>query len=93
MSCVNLQWSGDIKYISLNSEDIPESGGVYKILRNDGRAGELIRVYVGKAANLRSQFNFHLSDSEENECIRRNLRNYQCYFRKIWIAASGIMTP
>ncbi|OGD85917.1 hypothetical protein A3B51_01595 [Candidatus Curtissbacteria bacterium RIFCSPLOWO2_01_FULL_41_18] len=81
MSCQNLNWSGNIKYLASNADKVPESGGLYKVLRNDGVDGKLTRLYVGKAANLRNQFNFHLSDNEENECIRENVRNKECYFQ------------
>ena len=81
MSCTNLKWVGEIRYISSNSEKIPEAGGMYKILRNDGEKGKLTRVYIGKAVNLRSQYNFHLSSSEENECLSKNVRNNECYFK------------
>ncbi len=81
MTDQNLNWNDSVRYISSNASDIPESGGLYKVLRDDGEEGKLTRVYVGKAANLRSQFNYHLSDSEENECLKKNLRNKTCYFK------------
>jgi len=81
MSCTNLSWSYDIRYISSNAEKIPESGGIYKVLKDEGKSSEYTRVYIGKAANLRSQFSFHLSGNEENECLKRNIQNNQCYFR------------
>jgi len=81
MSCSNLNWSQDIRYLVSNSYLIPGSGGVYKVLRNDGVKGSLSRVYVGKAENLRSQYNRHLSDSEENICLKNNIRTKECYFR------------
>jgi len=81
MSCTNLKWSGDIRYLRLNSYRIPESGGLYKVLRNDGEKGKLTRVYVGKAINLRSQYERHFSDYEENVCLKNNIRNKECYFR------------
>ena len=81
MNNQSLNWSDDIKYLSSNAVKIPESGGLYKVLRNDGENGKLTRVYLGKAENLRSQFNYHLSDSEENECLKRNVHNKECYFK------------
>lgn len=81
MSCTNLRWSSNIRYISVNSGRIPENGGVYKVLRDDGEEGKLARVYVGKAIDLRAQYTRHLSDYEENTCLRRNLNNEECYFK------------
>lgn len=46
MSCESSEWSNDIRYIALNAEKIPELGGIYKVLRNDGEPGKLTRVYV-----------------------------------------------
>jgi len=74
-------WSNDIRYIELNSAIIPTSGGIYKILKNDRVNRRYTRVYVGKAENLQSRYNNHLSEYEENFCIRRNLKNEICYFR------------
>src|SRR3989338_5554792 len=73
--------SGDIRYLESNSEKIPESGGVYKILRNDGKQNKLTRIYVGKAEDLKSRYLDHLSSNEENSCIKNNLNNNDCYFR------------
>ena len=81
MSCTNLNWSDDVRYISSYAEKVPETGGIYKFLKDDGEDGKYTRVYVGKAVGLRSQYNFHLSDNEENECLKTNLENNQCYFR------------
>lgn len=81
MSCTKLKWSEDIRYLKSNSYLIPEAGGLYKVLRNDREKGKLTRVYVGKAANLHSQYERHLSDYEENVCLKNNIRNRECYFR------------
>lgn len=75
------KWSGDIRYIESNSSRITTSGGVYKILRNDGKEGYLTNVYVGKAEDLNSRYLDHLSANEENSCIKNNLNNNECYFR------------
>ena len=76
-----IKWSGDIRYVESNSEKILESGGVYKILRNDGKQNKFTRIYVGKAEDLKSRYLNHLSASEENSCIKNNLNNNECYFR------------
>lgn len=86
MSCANLDWSSDVRYLGSNSYLIPESGGIYKVLRNDGEKGKLSRVYVGKADNLRSQYNRHLSDQEENSCLKSNIQTKECYFRYALLA-------
>lgn len=86
MSCTDLKWSSDIRYLSSNSHLIPESGGIYKVLRDDGVETKLSRVYVGKADDLRSQYNRHLSDQEENSCLKNNIRTKECYFRYALLA-------
>jgi len=67
--------------MSNNSDRIPESGGIYKVLKDKGESGKLTRVYLGKAADLRRQYNYHMSESEENICLKDNLRKETCYFR------------
>lgn len=81
MDTSQINWSDNIRYSTLNAAIIPTSAGIYKILRNDGEAGKKTRVYVGKADNLNTRYNNHLSEYEENFCIKRNLKNYECYFR------------
>ena len=76
-----IKWSGNIKYDESYSSTIPTFGGVYLILRNDGKVGYLTNVYVGKAENLNSRYLDHLSANEGNSCIKNNLDNYECYFR------------
>lgn len=76
-----IKWSGNTRYLESNSSNIPAFGGVYLILRNDGKEGYLTNVYVGKAENLKSRYLDHLSVNEENSCIKNNLNNYECYFR------------
>jgi len=86
MSCTNLEWSDDIRYLNSNSYLVPEFGGIYKVLRNDGKENKLSRVYVGKAENLRSRYNRHLSEQEENICLRNNVQEKECYFRYALLA-------
>jgi len=86
MSCTNLKWDSKVRYLNSNSHFIPESGGIYKVLRNDGVEGELSRVYVGKASSLKNQYLKHLFDSEENECLKNNVQNKECYFKYALLA-------
>ncbi len=81
MDTSQINWSNEIRYSESNSVIIPTSAGIYKILRNSGEAGKRTRVYVGKADNLNTRYNDHLSEYEQNLCIKRNLKNYECYFR------------
>jgi len=82
MDSSQIVWSRNIRYFGSNSARIPTSGGVYEILRNDGKVGYLTIIYVGKAEDLRKRYSDHLSE-EENPCIKRNLINNECYFRYV----------
>ena len=81
MSYTNLKWNRPIRYTVPNSLSIPNDGGIYKVLRDDGKEGSLSRIYVGKAASLRAQYNRHLSNDEENDCLKDNIKNKRCYFK------------
>jgi excinuclease UvrABC nuclease subunit len=81
MNTASLKWSKDIHYSESNSALIPENGGVYKVLRDDGKVSKYSRVYVGKAKDLRKRYLEHLSVFEQNACLKRNLNNGNCYFR------------
>lgn len=81
MSCQNLKWSNSFRYKIANSGMVPENGGVYKVLRDDGEEGKMTRVYVGRALDLRKRYLEHLSSDEQNTCLKRNLANEVCYFK------------
>ena len=53
---------------------IPEKGGIYRLSNTEGV------FYVGQSDNLQRRLLVHLSDKEENKCIKKKL-NYQVYFR------------
>jgi excinuclease UvrABC nuclease subunit len=78
-------WS-DVQYLSRNSELIPQTGGVYRVLRNDGEPEKYTRIYVGKADDLRRRFLEHLAASEPNTTLNGNLYNYECYFRFVLLS-------
>lgn len=82
-------WSNNLRYSSSNSQLIPQSGGVYEVLRNDNRPGLLTNVYVGKADDLNARYLQHLSDTETNQCLRENIRNNECYFRYALVATES----
>jgi len=80
-------WSRDYKY---NEENVrqwaPTSGGVYRLSCDE--AGPEYRVfYVGQSDDLNRRLREHLNPSQPDECIKKHLRNYTCYFRSIEIAS------
>ncbi len=75
-----LSWSSIIPYAEGNADKIPESSGVYELLVKQAN-GKYLRRYVGKAdKSLRQRFLDHLSDAEENECIKTRLQKNVCGF-------------
>ncbi len=83
---LSLRWKGYYNYTSDNvSLYAPEKAGVYKLsvkLKN----GNLKPFYVGQAKNLKGRFKKHLSDNEENGCIKDNVENYKCRFKYALVA-------
>ncbi len=58
---------------------VPAEAGVYLLwvkLKN----GKWKCFYVGKASDLEARLLDHLSDNEENECIKSNVSKYICGF-------------
>lgn len=75
-----LSWSSLISYVEGNSEKVPESAGVYELLVMQ-KDNKYLRRYIGRADDsLRQRFLDHLSDEEENECIKERLQKYTCGF-------------
>ena len=58
---------------------VPAEAGVYLLwvkLKN----GKWRCFYVGQASDLKDRLLDHLSDDEENECVKNNVTNYTCGF-------------
>jgi len=64
------------------------SGGVYRLSCDEGKP-EYRVFYVGKSDNLDRRLKEHLSPSEPDECIKKHLQKYTCYFRFIEIATEA----
>ncbi len=80
MARVKLEWSAVFLYtISNVNIHAPLSAGVYRLSCQKGNNRPIF--YVGQAENIDSRLRAHLSDDEPNDCIKRNLRDYTCYFR------------
>lgn len=58
---------------------VPANAGVY-LLWVKLESGKWRCFYVGRAADLEDRLLDHLSDDEENECIKDNVTNYTCGF-------------
>lgn len=80
------EWSDRYLYTDSNVDlYAPESGGVYRLIY---KSDDDYRVfYVGQSDNLHDRLKAHLAPSEPNECIKKYLRDYTCYFRFIEISS------
>jgi len=77
---IKITWSNFIPYTQGTSANVPDAPGVYEFwvgLKGEGKR----RIYVGKADNLSERYLHHLSDEEENECLKNNLKKYVWYYR------------
>ena len=85
---VELKWSSIILYTLSNvKKSAPLSAGVYRL--SFEKDDKLTVFYVGQADNLDKRLSEHLSDEEQNDCIRRKLKNYTCHFRFAKVASQG----
>ena len=77
---MKLEWSSVHLYNTNNITGYaPISAGIYRL--SCKRDDKLPIFYIGQADNLDSRLRDHLSDQESNKCIKRNLKDYTCYFR------------
>jgi len=85
MTNVQVTWSERIPYLNANVKNVKEDGGVYKLIRKttDGGFGVF---YIGMTTKLRTRLDDHLSDNEDNDCIKKKLKNSSCYFRYAYIS-------
>ena len=66
----------------------PTSGGVYRLSCEEGDR-EYRVFYVGQSDDLHGRLTEHLNPSEPDECIKKYLGKYACYFRFIEIATEA----
>ncbi len=80
------EWSNRYPYTNNNVNLFaPARGGVYRLIYKNGE--EYYVFYVGQSDDLQRRFGEHLSYSEPNECIKRYLHNFNCFFGFIEIAS------
>jgi excinuclease UvrABC nuclease subunit len=79
---MEIEWSNRYNH---NEDDVqkyaPTSAGVYILLVKKKDSGKWRRYYVGQAKNLKQRLLDHLSDSEENECIKKKVTDKVVGFR------------
>ena len=78
------EWSSRYSYTDNNVNlYVPASEGIYRLIYKKGE--KYYVFYVGQSDDLQRRLNEHLSYSEPNECIKRYLQNFNCFFRFIEI--------
>lgn len=77
-------WSSRYLYTDENVDAYaPAQGGVYRLIYKKGE--KYYVFYVGQSNNLNRRLHEHLGAGEKDACIKRHLKNYECYFRFIQI--------
>ena len=79
------EWSNRYSYTNNNINLLASTrGGVYRLIYKNGE--EYYVFYVGQSDDLQRRLGEHLSYSEPNECIKRYLHNFNCFFRFIEVS-------
>jgi len=82
------EWSNMYSYTEANVKKYaPTSGGVYRLINKSGE--KYYVFYVGQSNDLERRLLEHLSSSEPDSCIKRHLRDYDCYFRFIEVSSAS----
>jgi len=76
-----LTWTKLLKLDETLIGQIPDNlPGVYRLSYKDPD-GNYYVFYVGKSDDIKRRLMEHISDSEQNACIRGYLTSTECYFR------------
>jgi len=79
-------WSNRYSYTEENVQKYaPLTAGVYRLIYKSDN--DYYVFYVGQSNNLQRRLLEHLSPSEPDSCIKRHLRDYNCFFRFIEISS------
>ena len=78
------EWSSRYSYTDSNVNlYVPTNEGVYRLIYKKDEKYYIF--YVGQSDDLQRRLNEHLSYLEPNECIKRHLQNFNCFFGLIEI--------
>ncbi len=82
-------WSSRYEYTETNVKKYaPTSGGVYRLIYKENDNSYIV-FYVGQSDSLERRLLEHLASSETNECIKKHLKDYYCYFRYLEVATQA----
>ncbi len=74
-----LSWSKLTAFNSANVNSLDSSiEGVYRLSRQEG--DKIFVFYIGKG-KIKDRLFKHLSESEDNDCLRATIKSYTCFFR------------
>lgn len=62
-----------------NMDNLSEIHGVY-VLAVGLKNSDNVRVFYVGSGNIPERLAYHLSDDEENECVKEKVQNKVCYF-------------
>ncbi|NLI74323.1 MAG: hypothetical protein GX369_06105 [Euryarchaeota archaeon] len=76
----NMEWSGSFELDRLDISNLPdEAEGVYRISRFKSLSESPIIIYIDQG-KLKDRLMHHISEDEENVCIRHVLSKRKCWF-------------
>lgn len=82
---MDLEWHGLHDFNETNIKKyVIDKGGNYMISVGLEKGGYR-PLYVGKTKSLETRLLEHLSDDEDNECLKGRVGNYELYFRYCYV--------
>ena len=82
---MKLEWHDRYKFDETNVKNyVIDKGGNYMISVKL-ESGKYRPIYLGKAKYLEARLLRHLSDDEENECLKKHVNKYLLHFRYCYV--------
>ena len=78
---MKLTWTSLTPLTKKEVDKAGESAGVYRLSYYCKKDKEYRVYYVGQTKDLCSRLSDHLPSNEEDECCKKYLDKYDCYFR------------
>lgn len=84
---IKITWSNRLEYKDKHIDDIPAKAGVYEIQGRKATDGGYTRRYLGVTDDLKKIYSEHLSDIEQNEKLKKFLKEKRAFFRYVPVDA------
>lgn len=85
---VQFVWSERIELTDANVSTIPDNkAGVYRLMTRKQLADEYPIIYVGRSEDLKKRLLEHMSDGEENECLKEKIAKLSVWYRMAFSAS------